>query len=75
MSITAGEYFLSKRPGSGKIQSCYTGIANAFIRRGDDITMEQLCEMPEKDMKSIRLIGEKKLAIVLEECRNYNEGK
>lgn len=73
MDIDAREYFLARRPDSGPARPMYNRIAAAMrTRRG--ITMGQLCQMSEKELKKLRNIGDKGRAIVMMECRNYLNG-
>lgn len=76
MDINASEYFLSRCPDSGPERPLYVRIAHALGHHGTPsgtTTMLQLCEMSEKELKKIRNIGDKSRAILMEECRNYQE--
>lgn len=74
MDINASEYFLAQCPDSGLERPMYRRIANA-LSRCDDITMEQLCKMSEKELGKVRSIGDKARAIVIVECHNYLKEK
>ncbi|HBU11464.1 MAG TPA: hypothetical protein DEB31_01640 [Clostridiales bacterium] len=71
--ISAREYFLSKRPASGPARKAYSRIANAMLYCGD-ISMRALCEMPEKQLKRLRNIGEQTLEVLRSECRAFRVG-
>jgi DNA-directed RNA polymerase alpha subunit len=68
--INANDYFRSRRPNTDPMRIMYSRIANAMELHGG-VTMNRLCQMPEKELKRIRGIGDKALAVVMEECRNY----
>ena len=70
MDMKASEYFLSRRPDSGSLRPMYSRISYALYIH-NEVTMRQLCKMPEKELEKIRNIGDKARAIIIEECRNY----
>jgi len=64
------EYFTERRPDSGPMRVIYSRIVTA-LRLRNVATMNQLCEMSVKDLDRMRGIGEKARAVILDECRNY----
>jgi len=72
--IDAREYFLARRPESGPKRMIYSRIANAMHMRGD-ITMNQLCEMTDKELKRVRYIGDKARVVVVAERERYLKEK
>ena len=64
------EYFTERRPTSGPIRVIYSRIITA-LRLRNISTMSQLCEMSIKELDRMRGVGEKALAVIIDECRNY----
>lgn len=72
--ITVKEYFLKNRPDSGKTRFTYVRIANAFDLFCN-ISMDDLCAMPEEDIRRVRRIGVIAQAAIREECEKYLAGR
>ncbi len=71
--ISAREYFLSKKPAIGPMRKAYSRIAHAMLYCGD-ISMRELCEMPEKQLRRLRNIGERTREVLRRECRAFRVG-
>ena len=63
-------YFSQRRPSSGPMRSIYSRIITA-LRLRNITSMDQLCEMSEKELKRMRGVGDKALVVISDECRNY----
>ena len=70
--ISAKNYFLSQRPEQYPSRKMYSRIANAMLYCGD-ISMRELCEMPEQKIKRLRNIGPAARKVICEECRAFME--
>lgn len=68
MKCTA--YFRARFEKGHPEHSLYARVGNALSRAGVQ-TMAQLCDMPESELKRIRNIGAKGLAIVLAERQRF----
>lgn len=64
------EYFLSQRPNANSAWQIYARIARAMYMHGG-ITMNRLCQMTDKELDTIRGIGDKAREVIKAECKNY----
>jgi hypothetical protein len=68
--VSAKEYFLIHRPDSGYMRMTYARISRAFDMFCD-ISMQELCELPDKELKKVRRIGIGAQTVIREECAKY----
>ncbi len=68
--VRAKDYFLSQRPEQYPLRKIYSRIANAMVYCGD-LSMKELCEMPEQKLKRLRNIGPSARKVIYEECRTF----
>lgn len=70
--LSAKEYFLLQSPAAGPERKIYMRIANSFrYFSPNEITMDELGRMPEKQIKEIRNIGRVSYAVLCYEIQGY----